>query len=390
MRSRRIPVRFALVLTSFLLACLLAEIMARFYLTRLAPPEIFDRYASLEQLTERYGQPRHINHRYLGFALNPDYRSGTNRHNSRGFRGDEVLVPKPEGIFRIVCMGGSTTYSASVEDYHESYPFRLQQELHNIGYARVEVVNAGVFSYTSSEGLINFETRILDLQPDLVIIYDGVNDVDARLVWPPKVYTGDSSGYARRLPATTPPLLEQITLTRMVLVYFEWTEPHIALTRNFIDTPGTYVGNQFLNQYEDGIYPTDLFASAPVETILETNQPIYFERNLRNLIAIAAAHGVEVVLATFTASPAFVENGRASSPEFLSAYVEQNRVLRTIAETTPAFLFDFAAAMPLEARYFSDGVHYSAEGNLLRGSLYARYLIDSGLLPPGSDLPPSP
>ena len=34
---------------------------------------------------------------------------GELRINARGFRGDEVIVPKPEGIVRVVCLGDSSS-----------------------------------------------------------------------------------------------------------------------------------------------------------------------------------------------------------------------------------------------------------------------------------------
>lgn len=376
----RLIASLALSVLSFAFTFAAAEIGARYYLVHLAPRYIFDKYASLDQLEARYGEARHTEHRYLMFYPKPDWISGLNRHNSLGYRGEEVAVPKPQGVFRIVCMGGSTTYSASVEDYREAYPYRLQAELREAGYENVEVVNAGVFSYTTIETLVNFETRVLDLDPDLVIIYDGVNDIDSRLILPKRYYTGDGIGYAQRLPVSAPTVWERSTLIRMALVYTGRAEPSISLLKNFVYTPESYVGNLFQNQVKNGTYPAAPFRASPVMEILAANAPVFFERNLRTLVAIADLAEVQVVLATFTASPLFDDNPRASSPEFQAAYTEQNDVLRRIAASTSAELFDFAAVMPLDAVFFSDGVHYTAEGNALRGELFARFLIENGLV----------
>jgi hypothetical protein len=42
--------------------------------------------------------------------------------------------------------------------------------------------------------LINLELRVLDLDPDLILVYHGINDIQARFVWPPETYFGDNSG----------------------------------------------------------------------------------------------------------------------------------------------------------------------------------------------------
>ncbi|HOT49734.1 MAG TPA: hypothetical protein PLI07_02075 [Candidatus Hydrogenedentes bacterium] len=40
--------------------------------------------------------------------------------NSAGFRDDEIVLPKPPGIYRILCIGGSTTFERVRNDL--TYP----------------------------------------------------------------------------------------------------------------------------------------------------------------------------------------------------------------------------------------------------------------------------
>ena len=90
-------------------------------------------------------------------------------------------------------MGGSTTYSYDIEDFKKSYPDLLEKYLQKKDFDNIEVINAGGGGWSSWESLINLELRVLDLDPDLVIIYHGINDIHTRLVWPPEVYQGDNS-----------------------------------------------------------------------------------------------------------------------------------------------------------------------------------------------------
>lgn len=57
-------------------------------------------------------------HHYLNYYGSPNYKSkdGLNMHNSLGFRGDEIAIPKLEGTYRIVILGGSTAYTIGVKD----------------------------------------------------------------------------------------------------------------------------------------------------------------------------------------------------------------------------------------------------------------------------------
>ena len=47
---------------------------------------------------------------YVNFGLSSHYQG----HNSLGYRGEEITAAKPEGVFRIVALGGSTTYGADL------------------------------------------------------------------------------------------------------------------------------------------------------------------------------------------------------------------------------------------------------------------------------------
>jgi len=100
--------------------------------------------------------------------------------NSRGWRGPEVTLPKPSGVFRIVCVGGSTTVSGWTDD--TTYPAFLEEELNRrfAGRLAIDVVNAGV-SGLASDGELKKADDYLALQPDLVVEYNVVNDLAWRL-----------------------------------------------------------------------------------------------------------------------------------------------------------------------------------------------------------------
>lgn len=111
--------------------------------------------------------------------------------NSLGFRGSrEISMPKPEGVFRIFVLGGSTVWGGWNGDWIISR--YLEEELNKNprpreGIEKFEVINAGVLGHASTNELILIETKIVDLAPDLVVVFDGFNDLQyaALPAWKP-------------------------------------------------------------------------------------------------------------------------------------------------------------------------------------------------------------
>lgn len=134
-----------------------------------------------------------IGNPYLRTALVPGlrYQSGPFQVdvNSFGFRGSEIAIPKPAGVFRIFALGESTTFGwKGVRSHEEAWPALLEEKLRAAYPDRqFEVVNAGVPGYTSIEQRINFMLRVSHLEPDAILIYHGNNDLNWS--WVPDLHT---------------------------------------------------------------------------------------------------------------------------------------------------------------------------------------------------------
>lgn len=118
----------------------------------------------------------------LGFRLKKSVSMNGFRHNAHGFIGPEFQKRKPEGTFRIFCLGGSTTLGAGVETDVHAYPAILQAMFDMGGSGaskRIEVINAGVFGYRSLHTSLLVSRLLDDYQPDMFIVMDGLNDLDA-------------------------------------------------------------------------------------------------------------------------------------------------------------------------------------------------------------------
>jgi hypothetical protein len=104
------------------------------------------------------------------------------RINNLGFRGEDVAAEKPEGTFRVITLGASSTFGYRNRDA-ETYPHFLQVRLNALrgqrdcaGVARFDVVNFGIphLNAASLHALLVAEGLALD--PDLVTLYAGANE----------------------------------------------------------------------------------------------------------------------------------------------------------------------------------------------------------------------
>lgn len=355
--------RLGLGLGSVLLGLVVAELVARTWVANHAEAAQFRRYASIADFRERGGEGLFVRHAYLGYVPRPGYVSGANRHDSRGFRSEEVLVSKPRDEFRVVCMGGSTTYTQNVEDWRACYPMQLEDELHARGHTRVRVVNAGVPNWTSFEHLVAYEFLVRELEADVVVVLEGVNDLKARLVARPLDYRADNSGYRSfSTNLTMPPLVEHSALWRLLAVNSGWMRPHADLERALDNHTGKSLWGALRIQMIEGTYPTAEMTVNPADAILARTPPIHFERNIETLAVLARRDGAEVLLLT---SPSCTERVARSQPAariFEAGLAEMDEALRRIALRTGAQVHELAAEMPRDPTLYLDEVHQDAAG----------------------------
>jgi len=355
----------ALVASATLLSFIALEGTARIWLNHFATPEQSMEYVLYTDLDDQ--QIRWSPHHYLNYYLTPGYSRGLTYHNTLGYRDREFRVKKQAGRYRIVALGGSSTYTSEVEDNRKTFTAQLERILVNeYHYRRIEVINAGVPDYTSWESLINLEFRVLDLEPDLVIIYHGTNDVHARFVVP-TAYKGDNSGKRKRWQPIPVPLLDHSTVLRIIRRNLGLSrQAHVGL---FVDAP-SYIG--------PGAPSATNATSYDEYVMLKKNRPIYFRRNLTSMVAIAKADGREIILSTWAHSPYF--DDYASTGYYQLGFKENNQVVREVAEGNDVPLFDFVKVMLKDKRYWADGRHVNEAGALLKAKLFADFIHKSRII----------
>jgi len=117
---------------------------------------------------------------YLQWQINPlllipNQNLDTITVNSDGFRGNELLT---NSDYRIFVIGGSTTFGAGATSDSKTIPYILQEKINEVfPDQNIEVINAGIpNAYSHTESFL-IKEKILSYSPDLLIIYDGWNDL---------------------------------------------------------------------------------------------------------------------------------------------------------------------------------------------------------------------
>ncbi|MDD9878400.1 MAG: SGNH/GDSL hydrolase family protein, partial [Magnetovibrio sp.] len=137
-------------------------IIAEITLPGLAPSAWERGVFVIPQSEVRYPKP------YVMFGGEPN-AAGLNR---LGYPGPAPAEEKPAGEFRIFILGGSTVFN-----HPGSIASALQDAYHRNGDDHVRVFNFGVVSSVSGMDLARIVYEVADHQPDLIIMYNGGNDL---------------------------------------------------------------------------------------------------------------------------------------------------------------------------------------------------------------------
>lgn len=125
--------------------------------------------------------------------------------NADGYRCKRPPEPKDPSEFRIFMLGGSTTLLGNPPIANW-----IENEFELAGHPNVKVYNYGVLSSVSGMELARIVFEIADEEPDLVIMYDGGNDIivpwesDPRPGYPMNFVVYENNPLAESTPKTYP------------------------------------------------------------------------------------------------------------------------------------------------------------------------------------------
>lgn len=347
--------------------------------------------AYLDPAAEKNRLARTEAHPYLGYALKAGWQSPPGSaqqcsHNALGLRGKETTWEKPAGTFRILTLGGSSVYGQSESHDSKVWSQRLE-DLANEGRGtpRIEVINGGCSGYTSYEMLAQLAFRGVHLDPDLVVLYESVNDMRAAL------YTAGASEPARdnthwRLawPVDRPSTLESL---------FENSRSYLIFRRYFTNYVQTRADLGFYAMVNYDPKSSELYCNRsrggwPEGRVPEQGLANY-RHNLESLISVAQAGGARVFIAT----QALMEwdfSGRECPEVQIATFRRIQAIQREVASARGVALGETGAAIEAaDATHFTDtgkhlfknDVHPFDEGSELIARTVLAELRRQGLLP---------
>jgi hypothetical protein len=316
-------------------------------------------------------------HHALGYVLRPGYErnEGSQIHvNALGLRGPEVDRAKAPGVFRIACLGGSTTFGTGASSDATTYPAQLQVLLDEAvarGQAPAgrtfQVLNAGVGNWNSADSLINFQLRLLDLEPDAILVYHAANDV--RLIQS-HLFRSDYSHIRR-----PPPIVQVSPLERYLLTHVR-TYAHLARGTDPGEQYGSLSALVFADGFQEQLVPsTEWINRSGLATLT---------RNLASLVAVARHHGVVPVLSTFAVQdPA----GGPKSAGLGPVLAEANTAIEELGRDLSVPVVPAAERLNGRHELYQDWMHFNDRGERRHAEVVLAFLLRERLF--GLDTHPS-
>lgn len=304
-------------------------------------------------------------------------------HNALGFRGAEIAREKPPGTSRVVALGASTTYGIYVEPA-ETYAAVLEARLRAAG-RRVEVVNAGVPGWVSTESARSLESRILPLEPDLVVVYHGRNDVFAQAF---RNFRADYAHYRKpdydlRTTNARHKAVNRVSHLFMLLVSrstHTWGE-HFGWSDTLENPP--YGSVRWENQPD---------ADALVANLADPRHNAAWRRALERIAERSRAAGARVLFSTMAFDGARLATGLVPAavrkdPRVRAAVADQvaenNAILRALAGRLGVPVAE-TAAIAERPEWLVDDCHRNAAGHAAHAAVLQAAIARDGLLEVGS------
>ena len=191
-------------------------------------------------------------YRYDKILLNePNQQFPTLNINSYGFRGPEITIEKPDNVYRIFFIGGSTAFGQIASSDSKTIPGILESKFHENAEKEIEIINAGINNANSRSETYLIKNIILDFNPDMLIVYDGWNEGQHDWGWDDEVE--DQSTLAN-LKNSFEVYLNSLYITK-IKPYYKTPEKFQELFTNKNNNPGEIqVPNSDLNEKKASVW----------------------------------------------------------------------------------------------------------------------------------------
>lgn len=298
--------------------------------------------------------------------------------NNMGYRGDSLIMNKPKNEFRIFMIGGSTTECLYIDD-SKSIERILQTNLQAQTKEPLiyKVYNAGKSGDNSLDHISMLAHRIMHLNPDLIIVFAGINDFRSTVskgiykhIYPRK--KSKSSG--NELLEASKDLVLNLQIGRRLYNIFK------------------------NNSIEEISFDTNIRKSANhVKTLKYSNSiPSYsvkpYQTNLSSISGICKKNNTKLMFMTQAVTwnnnnkdlkdlfwLLFTNNTRYNEKAMYKGLEDFNTTMRKVSKSQNIDLFDLDKTIPKNSQYFYDDCHFNIKGVAFAGERLANFLLTTNL-----------
>lgn len=258
--------------------------------------------------------------------------------------GRDVLIPKPKNIFRINCLGASTTQNYLQDDSSVySYPLELEKILKAKNKINLEVNNCGSGGYASSDILVRFLLQNIDTNPDVIVLYHAYNDIRSYLT---SNFQSDYSHSRKNLGEN------------YFKFYLGSFLPYIPL--NFIN----YLQNKWYSQnHRYTLVESISRGDFKIENNTDLKNGLEaYRRNLQNIITICKSNKIQIILCSFCFHLHESVKNKKIHKIFKDIVIKENIILKELAEDNQIDFVDTYNLIPKTDKNFVDTVHFTHLG----------------------------
>lgn len=262
---------------------------------------------------------------------------------TNGINGSRSVSKRGKNKFTIGCIGNSTTHNYILDGKKIlSYPIILEQFLKKkFKKKNIEVNNFGVGLYNSTEILIRFIIQILDLKPNLIVIYIGHNDYEAYLA---NNFKGDYSHYRQNLfkyywRINLYNFISNFKLKLLNLIFQNLLNINI---NSSLDHFITKKNINFKNNFK--------------------NKTFAFERNIQTIISLCKSQKIDLMLSTYCYFLHPKIKNKLNYIKIKKIVEYENKIIKKLAKKNNIKLIDNAKLIKKNDLNFLDSQHFTPEG----------------------------
>jgi hypothetical protein len=292
------------------------------------------------------------NHFYMGVRQ-------TDNHGYR-WHGSELSEDPKKDQFRVLCLGGSTTYSNHVtRDIEKSWCYLLEKRLNRFNHVNTRVINAGLNYAMSSELLAHYIFQSCKINPQLVIIHGPGNDTLA-------VANGDGTSDYRNTRKSL--YFQKRRFERRILklsafikvIYVFWLDKTSLVSLEPEHMPPVEIQNERLK-------------------ISEFQQ---YKDNLENMIILMLSKGSRIILAPFVqASVKKIEEFHPGlSGGMILANSKMTQIMKSLSEFNKNIYFLDFDKFEFKDNLFVDSCHLNFEGEKLKAKIIHDFISENNLV----------